>query len=76
MISTFLRYQKIPKLLVLWFQRTQASDSPKWKNSPDNPQGTYMEMGEEGDKAKDKYALFGEDWLQNRTGKLFQEVNS
>lgn len=63
MTFTFLRYQKIPKLLVLWFQNTQASDNPKRKDSPDAPQGSYMEMGEGGDKAKDKYALFGEDWL-------------
>lgn len=77
MIFTFLRYQKTPKLLVLLFQSTQVSDSPKEKDSPDTPQGAYMEMGEEGDKAKDTYALFGEDWLQNRTGKkLFQEADS
>lgn len=54
------------------------SDSPKGKDSPDATQGSYMEIREEGDKAKDKYALFGEDWLQNRTGKkkLFQEADS
>lgn len=76
-IYLFLIYKKISELLVLWFQSTQASDNPKGKDSPGTPQDAYMEMGEEGDKAKDKYAFFGEDWLQNRTGKeLFQETDS